>query len=312
MDYSMRGLPVHHQLPEFTQTHVHWVSDAIQPTHSLSSPSPFAFSLSQHRGLFKWASSSHQIAASPVTLQNPTDRRAWWALESQTVGHHWSNLTHTPFSCERAREVSHLTSESEQLVYFANPQRVNRNHHFPLGSKTFPFTHLESSDYSLLSQKLQAGWVEHIICKLNLPRRKGWGALRNAATGLFNTEQCHLSTRDDLKRLCRAQCPVPTAWLQLSFYHLPRTLTKTAVWILSGSIKEEASDKLGKIHDRRQRNGNLVEIWITCPWAIYYYLTKHTTHTHIVLLKANLLVNVQLSYLVMEKAGNNGQIDQLF
>ena len=62
MDCSMPGLPVHHQLPEFTQTHVHWVSDAIQPSHPLSSPSPPAFNLSQHQGLFKWDSSSHQVA----------------------------------------------------------------------------------------------------------------------------------------------------------------------------------------------------------------------------------------------------------
>ena len=62
MDCSMPGLPVHHQLPESTQTHVHWVNDAIQPSHPLSSPSPPAFSLSQHQGLFKWVSSSHQAA----------------------------------------------------------------------------------------------------------------------------------------------------------------------------------------------------------------------------------------------------------
>ena len=55
-------LPVCHQLPEITQTHVHWVSDAIQPSHLLSSPSPPAFKLSQHQGLFKWVSSSHQMA----------------------------------------------------------------------------------------------------------------------------------------------------------------------------------------------------------------------------------------------------------
>ena len=48
MDWSMLGLPVHHQLPEFTQTHVHWVGDAIQPSHSLLFPSPPAFNLSQH------------------------------------------------------------------------------------------------------------------------------------------------------------------------------------------------------------------------------------------------------------------------
>ena len=52
MDYSMPGLPVHHQLTESTQTHVHGVSDAIQPSHPLLSPLP-AFNLSQHQGLFK-------------------------------------------------------------------------------------------------------------------------------------------------------------------------------------------------------------------------------------------------------------------
>ena len=62
MNCSMPGLPVCHQLPESTQTHVHWVSDAIQPSHPLSTPSPPAFNLSQHQGLFKWVSSSHQVA----------------------------------------------------------------------------------------------------------------------------------------------------------------------------------------------------------------------------------------------------------
>ena len=53
MHYSTPGLHVHHQLPEFTQTHVHQVGDAIQPSHPLSSPSPPAFNISQHQGLFK-------------------------------------------------------------------------------------------------------------------------------------------------------------------------------------------------------------------------------------------------------------------
>ena len=61
MNRSMPGLPVHHQLLEFTQTHAHWVSDAIQPSHPLSSPSPPTFSLPQHQDLFKWVSSSHQV-----------------------------------------------------------------------------------------------------------------------------------------------------------------------------------------------------------------------------------------------------------
>ena len=62
MDQSTPGLPAHHQLLEFTQTHVHWVSDAIQPSHVLASPSPPAIKLSHHQGLFKWVSSSHQVA----------------------------------------------------------------------------------------------------------------------------------------------------------------------------------------------------------------------------------------------------------
>ena len=62
MNHSTPGLPVHHQLPEFTQTHVHRVSDAIQPSHPLSSPSPLAPNPSQHQGLFKRVSSSHQVA----------------------------------------------------------------------------------------------------------------------------------------------------------------------------------------------------------------------------------------------------------
>ena len=62
MNCSTPDLPVHHQLPESTQTHVHWVSDAIQTFHSLSSLSPPAFNLSQHQGLFQWVSSSHQVA----------------------------------------------------------------------------------------------------------------------------------------------------------------------------------------------------------------------------------------------------------
>ena len=62
MDCSRPGLPVHHQLPEFTQIHVHWVGDAIQPSHPLSSPSSPSLNLSQHQGLFQWVNSSHQVA----------------------------------------------------------------------------------------------------------------------------------------------------------------------------------------------------------------------------------------------------------
>ena len=62
MDGSTPGLPVHHQPPEFTQTHIHWVDDAIQPSHPLSSPSHPVFNVSQHKCLFRWVSSLHQVA----------------------------------------------------------------------------------------------------------------------------------------------------------------------------------------------------------------------------------------------------------
>ena len=62
VDCSMPGLPVHQQFPKLAQTHVHGVSDAIQPSHPLSSPSPPAFNLSQHQGLFQEVNSSHQVA----------------------------------------------------------------------------------------------------------------------------------------------------------------------------------------------------------------------------------------------------------
>ena len=62
MNCSTPGFPVHHQLPELAQTHVHWVGDAIQPSHPLSSLSPPTLSLSQHQGLFQWVNSSHQVA----------------------------------------------------------------------------------------------------------------------------------------------------------------------------------------------------------------------------------------------------------
>ena len=83
MNHSTPALPVHHQLPDFTQTHVHWVSDAIQPSHPLSSPSPPAPNLSQHQGLFKWISSSHQVAkvlVSASTSVLPMNTQDWFPL----------------------------------------------------------------------------------------------------------------------------------------------------------------------------------------------------------------------------------------
>ena len=83
MDCSIPGLPIHHQLPEFTQTHVHWASHAIQPYHPLSSSSPPAFNLSQHQGLFKWLffnSGDQSIGVPASTSVLPMNIQDWFPL----------------------------------------------------------------------------------------------------------------------------------------------------------------------------------------------------------------------------------------
>ena len=77
MDCSTPGFPVLLYLPEFGQTHAHWVGDAIQPPHLLLSPSPLVFNLSQHQGLFQWFSSSHQIIGASVL---PMNIQGWFTL----------------------------------------------------------------------------------------------------------------------------------------------------------------------------------------------------------------------------------------
>ena len=89
MDCSTPGLPIHCQFLEFTQTYVRWVGDAIQPSHPLSSPSPPAFNLSQHQGLFKWVSSSHQVAkVLEFQLQHQSFQRIFmtYFLQDRLIG----------------------------------------------------------------------------------------------------------------------------------------------------------------------------------------------------------------------------------
>ena len=101
MDCSTPGLPVHCQLPEFTQTHGHWVSDAIQPSHPLLSPSP-AFNLFQNQGLLKRITSSYQVAKVlefqlhlPVNIQDwfPLGWTGWISLQSKGLSRIFSNTT---------------------------------------------------------------------------------------------------------------------------------------------------------------------------------------------------------------------------
>ena len=105
MDCSTPGLPVYHPLLEFTQTHIHWVSDAIQPSHPLLPPSPPAFNLAQHQGLFQRVSYSHQVGQSigvsawasvlPVNIQDwfPLRSTGWISLQSKGLSRVFSNTT---------------------------------------------------------------------------------------------------------------------------------------------------------------------------------------------------------------------------
>ena len=104
MNRSTPGLPVHHQLLEFTQTHVHWVGDAISPSHPLSSPSPPAFNLSQHQCLKMsqlFASGGQSIRVSPsasvlpMNIQDwfPSEWTGWISLQSKGLSRVFSNTT---------------------------------------------------------------------------------------------------------------------------------------------------------------------------------------------------------------------------
>ena len=104
MNCSTPGLPVHHQLPEFTQTHVHRVSDAIQPSHPLSSPSPPAPNLSQHQSfpmsqLFTWGGQSTGVSALASFLPkksqgwSPSEWSGWISLQSKGLSRVFSNTT---------------------------------------------------------------------------------------------------------------------------------------------------------------------------------------------------------------------------
>ena len=101
---STPGLPVHHHLREFTQTHAHRVSDAIQPSHPLSSPSPPALNPSQHQSLFQWVNSSHEVAKVLVSALasflpkksqgwSPSEWTGWISLQSKGLSRAFSNTT---------------------------------------------------------------------------------------------------------------------------------------------------------------------------------------------------------------------------
>ena len=105
---STPGLPVHHQLPEFTQTHVHWVGDAIHPSHPLSSPSPPTPNPSQHQGLFQWINSSHEMAKVLEFQLQPQSFQ--WTPRTRLVG--------SPCSPRDSQESS-LTPQFKSINFLA-------------------------------------------------------------------------------------------------------------------------------------------------------------------------------------------------
>ena len=137
MDCSTPGLPLYHQLPEFTQTHVHWVSDTIQPSHSLSSPSTPALNLSQHQGLFKWVISLHQMAkVLEFQLQNQSFQ---WTQD-------WSPLGWTDWISSQSKGLS-------RIFYYTTVQKHQ-----------FFSTQLS---YSLTLTSIHDHWKNHSLDKID-------------------------------------------------------------------------------------------------------------------------------------------------
>ena len=124
MDCSMPGFPVHHQLLVFTQTHVHWVSDAIQPSHSLSSSSPPAFNLSQHQGLFQGVSSSLSPNKNHREALSAPTGVGWGENGGAQPACTWSpGETSGESSLERAQMVTWVQKTAVPATQ--NPQTIN-------------------------------------------------------------------------------------------------------------------------------------------------------------------------------------------
>ena len=130
MDCSTPGFPVHHQLPELAQNHVHRVGDAIQPRHPLLSPSPPAFNLSQHQGLFQWVSSSHQYWSFSFSISPSNEysglisfRIDWFDLAVQgtlksLLQHHGSKASVLQCSAFSIVQLSHPYMTTGKTIAF--------------------------------------------------------------------------------------------------------------------------------------------------------------------------------------------------
>ena len=135
MNHSTPGLPVHHQLPEFTQTHVHRVGDAIQPSHLLLSPSPPAPNPSQHQGLLQWVNSSHEVAE---VLEFQLQHQSFMNTQD------WSPLGWTGWISLQSKGLSRVFNTTVQKHQFFSAQLSSQSdshiHTWPL-EKQYPSLH---------------------------------------------------------------------------------------------------------------------------------------------------------------------------
>ena len=118
MNCSTPGLPVHHQLPEFTQTHVHQVSDAIQPSHPPSSPSPPAPNPSQHQGLFQWVNPLHEVAK---VLEFQLQHQSFLVQWSLNLSWYTLKKKRKVFPGSQQRDNGEMTEIISTLVFPKNP-----------------------------------------------------------------------------------------------------------------------------------------------------------------------------------------------
>ena len=129
------SLPVHHQLPEFTQIHVHWVNDAIQPPHPLSSPSLPAFKLYHHQGLFQWVRSSHQVAkVLEFQLQHESSNE-YSGLISFRMD--WLNLLSVQGTLKSLLQNLHLKAS---VLWCSSFLMIQLSHPYMTTGKTIPLT----------------------------------------------------------------------------------------------------------------------------------------------------------------------------
>ena len=126
MDCSTLGFTVHHYLPEFAETHVHWVGDAIQPSHPLLPPSPPAFNLSQHQGLSQWFGSSHQVAkVLELQLQHQSFQ---WILGLTSCRIDWLDLLAVQGTLKGL--LQHHRSNSLALSFLYGPTLTSLHDHW--------------------------------------------------------------------------------------------------------------------------------------------------------------------------------------